>query len=171
MWRNSCRSPSNHKIVLIVSCINTNHFKVENMAFSVFSDLDFFQVLICSTCCSLHLQHRVNNSVRINRAAVQNALQSHHTCCIKICFINLCIGLSVFRAYGVKRDSECVQTKHVQNFVLCLFIFFSWSYFFWGGVCHILVNSALHYIYTIFFKVLEHEANILIHVKIRIWAH
>lgn len=42
LWRNSCRSPSNRKIVLIVSCINTNLFKVENMAFSVFSDFDFF---------------------------------------------------------------------------------------------------------------------------------
>lgn len=77
---------------------------------------NFSQFLICLRCSSLCSQCIMNNSTRINRAAVQNATNSHHTYCIKIHFINLCIGLNIPRAHSAIIEGKCKATKHVLNF-------------------------------------------------------
>lgn len=120
---------TNHKILLIVPCLNTNTKTWPSMTLTLL--LVFFPFLIFSRCCSLHFQHKVNSSTRINRAAVQNAMHSHHTYCIKIHFINLCVGLNISRAHGAIIESVCMATKHGLNvgFAFSLFILFSQSYF------------------------------------------
>lgn len=86
----------------------------------------FFPFLIFSRCCSLHFLQKVNSSARINRAAVENAMHSHHTYSIKIHFINLCVRLNISQAHGAIIESVCKATKHVLNvgFAFSLFFFF-----------------------------------------------
>lgn len=76
--------------LLVLCCLSLTtskykSFKGWNMAFYV---SDFFPFAICSRCFGLHFQKKVNNSTRITRAGVQNAMHSHHTYCIKIQIIN-----------------------------------------------------------------------------------
>lgn len=105
---------------MLILCLNAERFKVEKkqglLYHRCYFKFFFCQFLICLRCSSLYSQCNVNNSARINGAAVQNAMNSHHTYCIKIHFINLCIGLNISRAHGAIIESKCKATKHVLNF-------------------------------------------------------
>lgn len=115
--------------------MDADQFKVEKAGlYSCRCYISFCQFLICLRCSSLCSQCIMNNSTRINRAAVQNATNSHHTYCIKIHFINLCIGLNIPRAHRAITEGKCKATKHVLNFDVGLasshFIFSRHFFFF-----------------------------------------